>query len=162
MATTYRNVGNEYYTDHYETEDAAAAEFYTKAIYSSPKDSVEIALAHANRAAAFMRTDFLEEGYHDCQMAIKFNYPNDKLLKLLHRKVFFAIVNRNRDHVIESIRELEELLQAGDYGAGEQTKCKSSTIPTRHTNNTCSYHFHSGQIQERSGKITGKRTRRFR
>lgn len=41
-------------------DDAAAAEYYTKSLFSSPKGTVEIALAHANRAAAFMRTDFYE------------------------------------------------------------------------------------------------------
>lgn len=50
LSNLYRQEGNQFYREVLEPRDLAA-DYYTKAIYAAPKNSIELALAHANRAA---------------------------------------------------------------------------------------------------------------
>lgn len=52
----------------------------------------------------------LQEGYWDCELAIKFNYPKDKLAKLLRRKLMFGYVSNRVDRISETLKQLEELV----------------------------------------------------
>lgn len=60
LAMNYRTLGNKFFSDPGKKQDPMALEFYTKAIYASPLDSAEVALAHANRAAVLWRMNFHE------------------------------------------------------------------------------------------------------
>lgn len=60
LAANYRILGNKFFTDTETYQDPMALEFYTKAIYASPEDSAELALAHANRAAVLWRLKFYQ------------------------------------------------------------------------------------------------------
>lgn len=53
LSTEYRNSGNDWFKR--PDPDNVAACFYTKAIYSARNNSLELAYAHANRAAALCR-----------------------------------------------------------------------------------------------------------
>lgn len=60
LTNRLRQGGNQYFAEVVEPFDVAA-DYYTKAIFSAPKDSVELALAHANRAACCLRMlEFME------------------------------------------------------------------------------------------------------
>lgn len=63
ISQQYRNIGNERHSDNEWTDDIAA-DYYTQAIFSAPKNSVEAALAHANRAASFCRM----ASFHEVQI----------------------------------------------------------------------------------------------
>lgn len=56
LTKDFRTKGNEYF-DEITGQNDLAADYYTKAIFSAPKDSVELALAHANRAACAVTSD---------------------------------------------------------------------------------------------------------
>lgn len=58
--TRLRNGGNQFYAESTKPYDVAA-DYYTLAIFSAPKDSVELALAHANRAQCFLKMLGFEE-----------------------------------------------------------------------------------------------------
>lgn len=60
LTNRLRQGGNQFFSEFVEPFDVAA-DYYTKSIFSAPKDSVELALAHANRAACFFRIlEFME------------------------------------------------------------------------------------------------------
>lgn len=46
-------------------------------------------------------------GYHDCEMAQKYNYPQAKLLKLLKRKLAFAFALEKEEFIEGTLREIE-------------------------------------------------------
>lgn len=50
LSNLYRQEGNAFYREVLQPRDLAA-DYFTKAIFSAPKNSIELALAHANRAA---------------------------------------------------------------------------------------------------------------
>lgn len=54
LSNLYRKEGNRFFHEFPEQHDLAT-DYYTKAIYSAPKDSIELALSHANRAACSLR-----------------------------------------------------------------------------------------------------------
>lgn len=56
LTNEFRRKGNEYFEEMTGDNDLAT-DYYTKAIFSAPKDSVELALAHANRAACAVTSD---------------------------------------------------------------------------------------------------------
>lgn len=60
LSNLYRKEGNRFYHKITEPHDLAA-DFYTKAIFSAPKDSIELALSHANRAVCLLRMAEHEE-----------------------------------------------------------------------------------------------------
>ncbi|KAJ6646169.1 hypothetical protein Bhyg_01380 [Pseudolycoriella hygida] len=98
LAKHFRALGNELFDEPDEPYDIAA-DYYTKAIYSAPKGSEELALAHANRAACC---------YHDCEMALKMNYPMNKRGKLLLLKFYLAENVHQRE---VTLREIEDLVE---------------------------------------------------
>lgn len=53
-STHYRNIGNDYHNNNADP-DNLAANYFTKAVFSAPSKSIELAYAHANRAAALCR-----------------------------------------------------------------------------------------------------------
>lgn len=57
LSAHYRNIGNDYHNNNADP-DNLAADYFTRAIYSAPRDSVELAYAHANRAAALCRQSY--------------------------------------------------------------------------------------------------------
>lgn len=59
ITNVYRAKGNEMYKNVY-ARGVEAIDYYTKAIFSAPKYSKELGLAHANRAAALIALDFYE------------------------------------------------------------------------------------------------------
>ncbi|XP_031622222.1 SET and MYND domain-containing protein 4-like [Contarinia nasturtii] len=108
LTNRLRQGGNQYFAEITEPFDVAA-DYYTKAIFSAPKNSVELGMAHANRAACFLRIlDFMEEGYYDCELALKYNYPINKRDKLLDRKFYLA---KDVAKCEETIHEMEELIE---------------------------------------------------
>lgn len=54
LSTHYRNIGNDYHNNNADP-DNLAANYFTKAIFNAPSKSIELAYAHANRAAALCR-----------------------------------------------------------------------------------------------------------
>lgn len=65
LSSHYRNIGNDYHNNN-AGPDNLAADYFTKAIFSAPRDSLELAYAHANRAAALCRqTDFVNVSEKD-------------------------------------------------------------------------------------------------
>lgn len=56
LTNKFRSKGNEVFNEITGQNDLAA-DYYTKAIYSAPKNSVELALAHSNRAACSVTSD---------------------------------------------------------------------------------------------------------
>lgn len=60
LSNLYRKEGNRFYHEITEPHDLAA-DYYTKAIFSAPKDSIELALSHANRAACLSRIAATEQ-----------------------------------------------------------------------------------------------------
>lgn len=147
LTNRLRQGGNQYFAEVVEPFDVAA-DYYTKAIFSAPKDSVELALAHANRAAcclrmlefmevmpfvcsvfcfgvqnikSFMKQNTFQEGYHDCELALKFNYPIKKRDKLLERKFYLG---DNVDQRQTALREMEELVEKKIF-TEDQMKCMS-------------------------------------
>lgn len=54
LSTHYRKIGNDYHSNHADM-DRLAADYFTKAIYCAPRNSIELAYAHANRAASLCR-----------------------------------------------------------------------------------------------------------
>lgn len=66
----------------------------------------------------------MQEGYFDCQMALKFDYPREKILKLLHRKVSLALSCKRKDYLEESIREMEKYFDSSEVVRADDTaKC---------------------------------------
>lgn len=60
LACFFRNRGNDSY-GNVAWPDDFVADYYTQAIFSSPKDCHELPLAHANRAACFLRNRLFVE-----------------------------------------------------------------------------------------------------
>lgn len=60
ISDEYRRQGNENYVDGANQNDLAA-DYYTKAIFSAPKPSIELAFAHANRAACSLSSNTFPE-----------------------------------------------------------------------------------------------------
>lgn len=56
LSRDYREKGNKHF-DEPTGQNDLAADYYTHAIFSAPKNSVELALAHANRAACCVTSD---------------------------------------------------------------------------------------------------------
>lgn len=54
LSTHYRNVGNNYHSKNADP-DNLATDYFTKAIFSAPNNSIELAYAHSNRAASLYR-----------------------------------------------------------------------------------------------------------
>lgn len=61
LSNLYRSEGNEFFMS---CGSDLAADYYTKAIFAATKDSIELALAHANRAACFLHMQQFMEVYH--------------------------------------------------------------------------------------------------
>lgn len=60
LSAYYRNIGNDYHNNNADP-DNLAADYFTKAIFSAPCNSIELAYAHANRAASLYRhLDFID------------------------------------------------------------------------------------------------------
>lgn len=77
-----------------------------------------------NKSGANSILFVMQEGYFDCQMALKFDYPREKILKLLHRKVSLALSCKRKDYVEESIRELEKYFDSNEAVRADDTaKC---------------------------------------
>lgn len=63
VSAKYRNEGNILFNNKNVCDEDVVAELYTQAIFSAPENTEELALAHANRAAIFMKS-FYEEVIH--------------------------------------------------------------------------------------------------
>lgn len=136
LSNSYREKGNKHYKDITKPY-GLAADYYTNAIFSSPKDCEELALAHANRASCFLNAHqftevsaqdfpsdsiphivptvglfYFQDGYDDCVLALKFNYPLKKRDKLLERK--FSLANTISKKT-ETLREMEDLVERKIY-----------------------------------------------
>lgn len=65
---------------------------------------------------------FIQEGYFDCELALRFGYPMKKRNKLLKRKGYLAW--RDITWKRDTIREMEEMVKRRLF-TEEQLKCKS-------------------------------------
>uniref|UniRef100_A0A1B0CCB1 MYND-type domain-containing protein n=1 Tax=Lutzomyia longipalpis TaxID=7200 RepID=A0A1B0CCB1_LUTLO len=106
----FRERGNELYKSK-PPKYKEAIEFYTKAIYHAPSNSVELALAHANRAVALMAVKYFQEAYDDCEMAVKFSYPKENILKVLFRLAACSAELRDRNLLQKDIKSIENELK---------------------------------------------------
>lgn len=59
LSKFYRQEGNQFFLEATNPHDLAA-DYFTKAIFAAPKGSIELALAHANRAACALHMAQLE------------------------------------------------------------------------------------------------------
>ncbi len=82
-ALEYRKLGNEAFR---RQKDIPALKYYTKSIAASPKDTPELALAHANRSAALYRLGRYTSSLLDINRALSQNYPDLLRPKLHDRK----------------------------------------------------------------------------
>lgn len=64
---------------------------------------------------------FIQEGYFDCELALRFGYPMKKRNKLLKRKFFLAW--RDKKKLLDTLREMEEMIKRRLF-TEEQLKCK--------------------------------------
>lgn len=70
LSNLYRQEGNQFFNEVTEPHDIAA-DYYTKSIFSAPENSIELALAHANRAACSAHMlEFLEVFSFNAENAI--------------------------------------------------------------------------------------------
>lgn len=81
---------------------------YSGAIMSAPCGSVELALAHANRAAALKRLKFYDEALLDCNLALEYKHPDP--YKLIERKCLCSSLLKSKDKMTESLNQLEEIV----------------------------------------------------
>lgn len=63
-----------------------------------------------------------QEGYHDCEAALALKYPQDKMLKLLHRKKNLAVACKNPNYIDESVSQLVDCMKANDAATSEIEK----------------------------------------
>lgn len=69
-----------------------------------------------------------QEGYWDCELAIKFGYPKGKLFKLLQRKLMLGYVANRVDRIAETLNQLEEMLAADKTTATKNFNCKNELL----------------------------------
>ncbi|KAF4527074.1 hypothetical protein B566_EDAN015693 [Ephemera danica] len=80
----FRTEGNEAYR---KGENKKALILYTQSIANAPTDSVELALAYANRSAVLRSMQKCRECLVDIERALSHGYPTDKSFKLLLREL---------------------------------------------------------------------------
>lgn len=95
-----------------------AVEFYTKAIYlardvarDNPYPSLQLSLAHANRAVALMSLGLFQEAFDDCELAVKNSYPKENILKVLFRQAGCSLELNNRAMLAKVIKLIENELK---------------------------------------------------
>ncbi|XP_037049324.1 SET and MYND domain-containing protein 4-like [Bradysia coprophila] len=85
-----------------------AADYYTKAIFSAPKNSAELAIAHASRAGCLVTSErFYEEGYSDCKAAmLLYRFPLERLSLLFANKLHLAYLTEKEEYIAETRVEM--------------------------------------------------------
>lgn len=107
----FREFGNELYKAK-PPKLRRAVEFYTKAIYLAPNEpSLQLSLAHANRAVALMALNLFQEAFDDCEMAVKYSYPKENILKVLFRQAGCSLELNNRAMLAKVIKLIENELK---------------------------------------------------
>lgn len=124
----FREFGNELYKEK-PPKLRRAVEFYTKAIYLAPTEpSLQLSLAHANRAVALMALNLFQEAFDDCEMAVKYSYPKENILKVLFRQAGCSLELNNRAMLSKVIKLIENELKNHKSRGFYMKICKSSGV----------------------------------
>lgn len=65
---------------------------------------------------------FFQEGYFDCELALRFGYPMRKRNKLLERKFHLAFPNETK--ITETLQEIDEMVKRKLF-TEQQMKCNN-------------------------------------
>ncbi|XP_065564398.1 SET and MYND domain-containing protein 4-like isoform X1 [Artemia franciscana] len=104
-AEQYKSIGNSYFAKG-AYEDALG--LYKQSILNAPKKSETLAISYANRSAVFFKLEKFEYALLDIEAAIKEDYPEDKLDKLLLRKEMCLKVISARKPIKKSFDKYED------------------------------------------------------
>ena len=75
---------------------------------SALEGSVELALGHANRAAALKNLKFFKEALVDCDLALENKHPDP--YKVLERKCLCSQLLKSKEKMAESLTQLKEFV----------------------------------------------------
>lgn len=94
IAEIYRTRGNESYKKRFMY---AALTFYNKSLCHAEKDTSALGLVYANRSAIYLEMKLYERSIKNIQLALKHNYPKEKICSLMQRQDRCVNMMRNEN-----------------------------------------------------------------